>query len=149
MPRFREILDGTFSIDKNSTLIYHVKSPKNSSIPQQLKFSGNWSLDDKNNNQWQGDKLALKGEIIDSKSDNLEFSLSTKDKDAKTHFYMLELSGRWQADKYNRLSFLVRKEKGPPDALTLSGAWEVNKQNMVIYTYAKEILKTKKRLSAP
>lgn len=155
VPKFRSVLDGTFRVDKKHALTYHIKKTQGPSIPRQLKLSGNWSLDkehnllltlDKQNNQWAGNKLTLKGEIIDAKADELEFSISTKDSDGKTHLYMLRFGGRWQVDKYNRLSFLVTKEKGLYDELTFTGAWEVNPQNQIIYTYTKTSLKTKEKL---
>ena len=150
---FRHVLDGTFKIDKNNTLFYRVKSPSSSSIPQQLKLSGDWSLDkkhnliltlDKENNQRAGDTLTLNTEIINAKADKLEFSLATKDSQGKTHFYMLRLSGKWQTDKYNRLSFLLEESGG---IITLMGAWEVNQQNQITYTYIKEPLKRRKKIT--
>lgn len=155
VPKFRQVLDGTFKIDKNNTLIYHVKSASPRSIPRQIKLSGNWSLNPQHNlvltlnnerEQYAGDALTLSSELIDAKSDKLEFSLTAKDADGKTHFYILRLAGRWQADKYNRLSFLVTKSRNPSDEITLSGAWEVNKKNQLVYTYIGTVLKTKKKL---
>lgn len=154
VPKFRHLLEGTFKIDKDNTLIYQVKSPQASSIPQQLKLSGNWSLNsehnlvltlDKENNQLAKDKFTLKGEIIGAKADKLEFAVTTKDVDGSVHFYILQFGGAWQADRYNRLSFLVRKENSPDDILTLSGSWEINKQNQIIYTYIEKGLKTKEK----
>lgn len=138
-PKFRHILDGKFKIGKNNTLTYQVKSPPPPAIPQQLKLSGDWSLDkehnlvftlDKENNQQAKDKISLKGEIIDVKSDRLEFAVSAKDTASRMHFYILRLQGRWQADKYNRLSFLAEKEDGLYDILTLTGMWEINKEKL-------------------
>ena len=154
--QFRYVIDGTFKTDKNNTLIYHIKSPSPPAIPQQLKLTGSWSLDknhnlvltlDKENNQRAGDRLTLTGEIINAQDDKLEFSLVTKDHAGKNSFYILRLAGRWQADKYNRLSFLVSKKDGLGNELTLSAGWELNKQNQLVYTYIKECLKTKKKIS--
>jgi len=154
VPRFREVLDGTFKIGKNNALLYHIKSPS-SSCPKQLKLAGNWSLGRNHNllltldnvrEQYGGNTLTLNTEIIDAKADKLELSVSSKDTAGKMHFYILRLSGRWQADKYNRLSFLAAKSNGPENKLTLSGAWEANKQNELVYTYIKESLKTKDKI---
>ncbi len=154
IPRFRTILDGKFQISKGNFLSYRVKNPSSSPI-QQLKLSGNWTLDkdynlvlilNKENNQRQGDKLTLTGEIIDVKGDELVFSLSTKDYGQGTRFYLLKLGGRWQVDKYNRMTFLVSKETGIVDTLTFLGSWEVNRQNQLTYTYSKVDLKTKDKL---
>lgn len=155
IPRFRTILDGEFRVSKNNLLCYRVKAPS-SSPPQQLKLSGNWTLDkdhnlmlilDKENNQRQGDKLTLTGEIIDAKADELTFSLATKDCSQGTHFYLLKLGGRWQVDEYNRLNFLVSKETDIIDTLTFLGSWEVDRHNQIIYTYTQAGLKTKDKLT--
>jgi len=58
----------------------------------------------------------------------LVFSVSTRDSDGKTHLYILQLKGKWQADKYNRLSFLAKKQKNLYDTLTLSGSWKINEK---------------------
>lgn len=153
--QFRTVLDGEFKVDKRNQLSYRVKKPSLAPT-QQLKLSGNWSLDkehnlifvlDKENNQKQGEKLTLEGEIIDTKADALVFSLATKDSKDQTQLYLLKLAGRWQADKHNRLSFLVSQAKYPADELKLSGSWEINRQNQFIYTYTKTSLKTKDKLN--
>jgi hypothetical protein len=59
---------------------------------------------------------------------------------------LLKLSGKWQADKYNRLSFLIQRERGDPDVLTFTGSWEVNKKNELTYTYTKSYLKKKDKI---
>jgi hypothetical protein len=152
----RAVLDGEFKIDKDNTLSYRVKEPIPASIPQQLRLSGNWSLDnehnlvltlDKENNQWAGDKLTLEAEVIDTGADELVFSVSTKDSDGKAHFYTLKLGGRWQADRFNRLSFLVTRDKALYDEFSFRGSWEVNRKNELIYTYTKTYLKRKEKLT--
>ena len=151
----RVVLDGEFDIDKTNTLTYRVKQPIPSGVPQQLRLSGKWSLDKEHNlslaldkeNNLSTDKLTLTGEIIDARADELAFSMTTKDSAGRTHLSILKLSGRWQVDKYNRLSFLVAKENDLYDTLTLGGAWEVNKQNQIIYTYTKTDLKRKEKIT--
>ncbi len=151
----RVVLDGEFDIDKTNTLTYRIKQPVPSGTPQQLRLSGKWSLDnehnlvlalDKENNPSAG-KLTLAGEIIDARADELAFSITSKDFAGRTHLSMLKLSGKWQVDTYNRLSFLIAKENDLYDTLTLVGAWEVNKQNQIIYTYTKAGLKRKEKIT--
>lgn len=151
IPKFRNVLDGTFRIDKNNVLTYQLKSSPAPSIPRQLKLCGNWSLDQEHNltltlDKAQ-DKLTLKGEIIDARADTLAFSVATKDSGGKTHLYILQLEGRWQTDKHNRLSFLAKRENDLYDTITFRGAWEVNTQNQLIYTYTKTALKTRKKIT--
>lgn len=147
LPGFRAVLDGTFEIDKNNHLTYHVKKSQSSdNIPQQLKLKGAWSLDKEHNlvltldkwgNQIAGNKLTIEGELMDANADALSFMVTSKDSDGKASIYILKLSGRWQADKYNRLSFDIEREKGATNRITLKGAWLVNKQNEISYVYEK------------
>ena len=143
---FRTILDGTFEIDENNHVTYHVKKSQVSDIPQQVKLRGQWSLDNEHNlvltlnkwgNQIAGNKLTIESEVIDAKGNMLSFALTSKDSEGNDHIYIVRLGGRWQADEYNRLSFNIEREKGITDRLTLQGAWEVNGQNEIIYTYEK------------
>lgn len=126
VPEFRYVLDGKFKIDEENCLIYRVKKPQGSDIPQQIKLSSG---------------------ILSAKDNELAFVVNTKDSNGAAHINILKLSGAWRADKYNRLSFQVTKDSGPPDALTLKGAWEINKQNQIIYSYKKSRLKTKEKES--
>ncbi len=140
---FRHILDGEFKTDKNNSLFYHLKSPAQSSLPQQLKLKGSWSLGEDHNliftldkeSYTQSDKLTLQGEIIRAESSRIIFSLVTRDEQGRARFYLISLSGRWQADKYNRLSFLVSRKGLPEDEIVFTGTWEVNTQNQIIYSY--------------
>lgn len=152
VPKYRYLVDGRFRIGKKNSLIYHIKKSQDSNVPQQIKFSGDWSLDknhdliltlNKWGNQIAGNKLTIKGKLIDAKGNKLLFAAVTKTPDNRTHIYVLKLSGSWYADKYNRLSFDVEKEKGLYDGLILRGVWEVNKQGQLIYKYTKRNLRTK------
>jgi hypothetical protein len=162
VPWFRAVLDGSFEIDENNYVTYHVKksqascgerSPelaegrsRTTDIPQQVKLKGQWSLDKEHNlvltldkwgNQIAGNKLTVESELIDAKDNRLSLAVTSKDSEENNHIYIVKLGGRWQADEYNRLTFNIEKEKGITDRITLRGAWEVNKQNEIIYTYEK------------
>jgi hypothetical protein len=99
------------------------------------------------NNQLSGNRLTLKTRIIGASSNELAFSVTTGDSTGKQHFYILRLSGKWQADKYNRLSFQASKENGPPDTLTFRASWQVNKNNEIIYSYTRAGLKRGTRIA--
>lgn len=152
---YRQILDGRFKIGKDNSLTYHIKKSSQTDIPQQVKLSGNYSLDkDRNlvltlnkwNNQVQGNKLIIKGQLLDAKDDELSFSVGTRDSRGNGVIYILKLSGAWQADKYNRLSFNIKREKGAVDNLSLEGAWKINDNNEIVYTHTKSRLKTKENI---
>jgi hypothetical protein len=49
VPGFRTILDGTFEIDKDNCVTYHVKKSQGYDTPQQIKLRGKWALDDEHN----------------------------------------------------------------------------------------------------
>ena len=149
---FREVLDGRFSTGEGNSLIYHVKKSGNSDIPQQIKLSGNYSLDNdhnlvltlnKWNNQVEGNKLIIKSQLLDAKDNELAFSVGARDSSGKGSIYILKLTGTWYADEYNRLRFDVTKEKGPSGKLTLQGGWKVNNNHEIVYTYTPPGLKTK------
>jgi hypothetical protein len=154
--RFRHVLTGRFKLDKNNSLSYHVKAPtpEGAQIPHQVKLRGNWSLTDDHKleltlNKWGrqtfGDKLTLQGRILDVRKNSLLFSVTTKTKENTQTTYILNLAGAWQADKHNRLTFRVKREKGRHDILTFQGAWEINKHHRIIYKYKKSILIRKEK----
>jgi len=149
---YRKILDGRFKIGKDNSLIYHIKKSSQIDVPQQIKLSGSYSLkNDKNlvftlnkwNNQVQGNKFIIKGRLLDAKDDELSFTVGTRDSDGNRKIYILKLSGAWQANKHNRLSFNVKREKGAIDNLTLEGSWKINNNNEIIYTHTESHLKRK------
>jgi len=153
-PGFRHVLEGRFKVSKKNTVSYHLKHPQSSPIPQQLKLSGSWSVDkkhnlvltlDKKHNQIVKDRLTLKTEIINARAEGLEFLIASKDRRGRAYLYILALRGRWQADRYNRLQFLATRRKDLDDRIILKGSWEVNQKNQIIYSYARTVLKTKKK----
>ncbi len=157
IPKYREVLEGKFSIGKNNSLTYQLKKSSDYNLPQQIKLSGAWSLDknhnlvlalDKWNNQCEGNRLTIKGSIIDVKSNELAFSVITKNSSGIDELYILQVAGSWQADEDNRLVFNAEREKGPVDRLTLEGIWEVNKHNQIIYTYTKTKTRLRKKEQA-
>lgn len=156
--RFRYALAGRFKTDKNNSLYYYVKAPtpKGARIPHQVKLRGKWSLTDDHNlqftlNKWGrqtfGDKLTLKGRILDVRKNSLLFSVTTKTKENRHSTYILKLAGAWQADKHNRLAFRIKRSKSRRDILTFRGAWEINKHHRIIYKYKKaQLIRKRKKL---
>jgi len=144
IPKYRHLADGRFKIGRGNSLTYHIKKSKDFKSPQQIKFSGNWSLDKRHNlvltlnrwgNQIAGDKLIIKGKITDVKKNSLLFTVTTKIADNHKQIYILRLSGSCRADKNNRLTFNAEKERGRDDILTLVGIWALNKRGKLIYKY--------------
>jgi len=160
LPYFRRVLDGTFKTGPNNTLIYHIKAPTGvfedkRKAPHQVKLRGKWSLNKNHDlvltlDNWRrqtvGDEITLQGEIKSVSSDSLSFEVTTRTEDELDIRNILKLEGRWQADKYNRLTFRVKKGEGRHDTLTLDGIWEIDKNHRIVYKYEKAELIRKKKL---
>jgi len=153
----RQALDGRFRVDKNNELVYQVKSPLPYSAKKshQIKLKGNWRLTSGHDllftlNKWKrqsfGDELLIQGEIIDVQKNALVFGVTTRSKDGSSSAYLLSLSGVWQADAANRLTFKVEKGNKGFDLLAFEGSWEVGKNYQLIYRYRKEQLATKEKV---
>jgi hypothetical protein len=149
LPRFRRVLDGWFKLDGDNNLLYHIKAPLTKGIkaPYQVKLRGTWSLTqnhdlrftlDKWRRQTFGDQLTIQGDIIDVNKNSLLFAVSTQSKDGSKSNYLLQLGGSWQADKNNRLTFMVKRGENSPNLLTLEGVWEIGENNQIVYRYQKE-----------
>ena len=155
---FRQVIDGRFKTDANNTVSYYIKAPmpRGTEIPYQVKLRGKWSLSEDHNlcltlNKWGrqtlGDKLTLQADIIDTAKNSLVFALTTRTKENTQSIYILKLKGAWQADKNNRFTFRVQKEKGSHDILTFKGAWKINKQHQIIYQYEKaQLIRKRKKI---
>lgn len=152
LPKWRRVLDGKFKSGKDNSLIYHVKAQteEGGKTPNQIRFAGEWSLTKDHNlkllmersehSPQEGD-LVLKGALIGAKGDSLLFALTTRSERGAFSTYAIELTGSWQADQNNRITFSVKKGCGTRDVITFEGAWEINKDNEIIYRYEKAELK--------
>lgn len=156
LPEFRKVLDGKFKTDKNNSLSYHIKAPLsgNENIPYQIRLKGEWALTDnhelrltldKSGRETFGDQITLQGEILNVNESSLLFAVTTTTKENTQSTYVLNIGGSWKADKFNRLSFHIRKEEGRYDILTFNGTWEINKNHQIVYQYEKAQLIRKKR----
>lgn len=154
--RFRRVLDGTFKASPDNSLTYHIKAPYPVELraPYQVKLKGNWSLNsnhdlvftlEKAKRETFGDELVVKGEIISAEKNALLFAVTTQTGENKISTYLLELSGKWQADKNNRLTFGVKRGINRQDILTFDAGWEIDKNHQIVYTYEKRRLFRKTR----
>jgi len=154
---FRRVLDGRFRMGSGNTLIFHAKTPAakyagSAALPRQIKLCGKWALTknhdlklalDNWRRQTPTDTLILKGEIIQAKSNSLNFALRSRTKENTFTTHTIKLEGKWQADKYNRLTFRVEKGAQAHDTLIFNTAWQINKRHEIIYNYIKKLSPSK------
>lgn len=158
LARFRQVIDGRFTVGIGNELSYHVKAPLSAdyNIPSQIRFKGKWSLTenhelrlalDRSSKNPFGDTITLKGDIIDVRANALLFAVTTKGREGIASTYVLTLGGSWAADSANRLSFQVEKEGGRPDILTFTGTWSIGRNHQIVYKYETARLIRKKRVT--
>ncbi len=143
--KYRHVYDGQFKLEEGHKLSYHIKQA-GAKTPQQVKFSGQWALNEKHHlvltlDKWgeqiAGNKLVINTEIVDATGNELVFTAATRNQDGSECISMLRLSGAWQADPHNRLVFCVDKGMDKKDELLFKGVWSVNKNNQLEYITVK------------
>jgi hypothetical protein len=140
----RLVVDEEFSVDTANALVFRPKGPtgwkKEIDLPDKIKFVGNWSINPNHDleltlseteDQYEGDILSLKGEILGVEANALVFEVTSKEKSGIEIMRLLKLGGRWQADERNRLSFRVKKKEEEEDVLIFEGIWEVDAAHQI------------------
>ncbi len=142
--RFRKVIKGRFKTDPKNRLYYEIFKSSRSEVPQKIKFSGRYSLDEKGgliftldkwNNQYAGNRLRLKTGVIDANDNELIFMLASRIAGNKRTTYMMRLRGVWRADRNNRIGFDVERGLKKVDELTFFNLWRINKDNEIEYSY--------------
>jgi len=102
-------------------------------------FSGEWELSPDHEVTYKERGLdkesTIKGSLIASEPDALVVSVTVQEDESHTTTGLVKLSGKWELDEKNRITFSVKRGLGKYDKLTFQGAWEVNKNHEVIYTF--------------
>ncbi len=75
------------------------------------------------------EQAVLSGEILAAKPTGFKVRVTQQQIDQRITRRTLTLNGRWQADSNNRLTFLVKRQKGTFDRLILEGAWQLSRRN--------------------
>jgi len=148
----RIVLPGRFVLEDGNRLSYIVAG----TARRLIHFRGIWSLKDERTLQFTlfetkrhagGDVLYFKGTIkavtprsLYYRSDGLPEPARAGGKPT-----CFTLRGRWQADEYNRLTFLVERGSAQYDRLTFRGTWET-KHNTLVYRYTRKSLKTRAKV---
>jgi hypothetical protein len=141
-----EIVEGTVTTDRHNRLLYHVDSSsgfEGKPGPHTFNLDGTWSLTPRHElalslhetERHERHTVFLKGAVVKAQADALVFALQrSEDADLRTAQRLI-LSGRWETDAHNRLTFLAAKADGAEDRLTLQGGWEVGKRHELLYRY--------------
>jgi len=123
-------------------------------FPERVALDGTWQLNEEHDLEFgvsassvwfPGMTISFKTGIISAKSDKIVFSARLTDYGGGVMATALAFSGRWQADKNNRLTFGVTRSGGKTDRLVFEGAWQVGKNNEIFYEYSTQKLKTKEK----
>ncbi len=140
------ILDGSLRTDPGNRLVYHVETtspPDDPAAHQVFNFDGTWKLTRDHalalalheGRRQARQTLYLKGALVNAEVNALVFALQRHQGEDLAAAQQLTLSGRWQADARNRLTFLARKAQGREDRLTLQGGWDVGPRHELLYRY--------------
>jgi hypothetical protein len=111
---------------------------------KKIRLKGTWSMDEGHHLVYQlegartktgRETLKLSGEVIALEGGRIGVALATKNSEGKETIYVLSLTGALRVNKYNELSYEVKREYSRSNTLTLRGKWEINKHHEIIYTY--------------
>ena len=142
------VLDGTASIDRRNRFVYRVDSsagPDGRTAPHRIHLDGAWSLTPDHDllltlhetDRQERQTLYLNATLLRAEANALIVALRRNTRDDRQAAQELTLSGRWQADARNRLTFLAEKADGSEDRLTLQGGWEVDPHHELVYRYRR------------
>jgi len=140
------VVEGTLTTDRGNRLIYHIDSAATRdghAGPHRYHLDGTWALTRDHGlsltlheaARARRQTLYLKGAIVDAKAHALTFAFWRHGQNGRRTAQRLSLTGRWQADRKNRLTFLVEKADGSEDRLTFHGAWTVGPHHELLYRY--------------
>lgn len=149
-------IEGVFSVEENNLAFFPSQKSlftKELDLPRKMRFEGNWRLTEnkdlkfvliETDNQIKNDELELKGQIISAEDNALVFQMHClKEPDVDT-VRLIRLGGRWQADEFNQLTFLVARDI-EEDKLKFTGSWQINKNQEIIYSYERQDLIRKRK----
>ncbi len=130
LKRFRQVLEGSYKVDKKNRLYYEIKRPFGKDIPSRIKFTGKYYLDKNHDlilsaSRAGRRKLKLNTRLAAAGGNKLVFDISSD---------RVEFEGSWKADGNNRLVFRLKRERLGDNDMTLFGAWSLSKNNEIIYT---------------
>jgi hypothetical protein len=128
--------------------------PDGGILPERIALDGTWKLNEAHDLEFlvsassvwfPGMTILFKTGVTKATGDRIVFSARLTDYGSFVMSSVLTFSGRWQADKNNRLNFTVTRYAGKTDRLVFQGAWEIGKNNELFYKYSARSLKTREK----
>lgn len=130
----------------------HIETTSGEKQLRKLVLEGKWSLSEGHdlqlnilgaNSPYFGKTIIFRGNIEPPTGNKLGFRIRRSENISGLRATSIQLTGRWQADSNNRLSFRAAKSRGKYDILRIEGGWRVNKRNELLYRYSETALRTK------
>jgi len=141
--------------DSNRLLIEDLPDARGSrlALERRVRVDGTWRLTSNHDlaltidgaGRRERRTISLKGAVVSAEAHALVFALRQRDDERLRAAQRVTLSGRWQADARNRLTFLVDKADGAEDRLTFQGGWEVGKRHELVYRYRQRAGQRRRR----
>lgn len=142
----RRVVEGRVTIDGRNRLQYRARRAPGTAgraAVSDVLLDGVWRLSPRHElgmmlhptQTHDRQELFVRGSIVEATANALVVSLAQRQGDGRLGSQRVALSGRWQADERNRLTFLVAKSDGTEDRLVFDGAWEVNQRRQLVYRY--------------
>ena len=146
--RIQRVISGAVTTDAGNRLIYRVDTPaaqNGASRRRRFDLDGTWGITPNHQlfltlheaSRLRRQTLYLKGAITKVEAHAITLALRRHTSGGDRTIQRLRLSGRWQADRKNRLSFLVERSDGSDDRLTFQSGWKLGRHNTLIYRYRK------------
>ena len=107
-----QILEGSWKLVSDRELLYAVRETQEDASRRTVSF---------------------RGSLVEAKAHALIFAVQQVDDQDAPRSQRISLTGRWQADAANRLTFLVERGKGEEDRLILGGGWDLGADHSLRY----------------
>lgn len=111
---------------------------------------GRWAFGKHHEVEYRADggdeEVRLKAAIVDVEPGALILSFIENRSLRRTTARILKLTGRWQVNPANQITFEVERQNADYDVLTFRGRWQAGKSQELVYSYRQTALKTKTKV---
>lgn len=105
-------------------------------------LSGRWDLTPEHEVSYRERRLdreaTIKGSLVAAEPDALVVSVTVQEDEKRTVTGLVKLSGKWELDAKNRITFSIKRGTGRYDKLTFQGAWAINDNFQVTYSFSTQ-----------